>query len=86
MTVSTGRAMTLVASSRPPSPTSSSSTSEEWRWKAWNAAAVVISKKVIGAPSFTASQWARLARNDSSAIGVPPNLIRSAKRTRCGET
>ena len=54
-----GGAMTLVASSRPPSPVSSNTISAGMRAKARNAAAVVISKKVIGAP--------RLARSHSSS-------------------
>jgi hypothetical protein len=44
MMLSAGASMTLVASSRPPSPTSSSSTSAGCLANAMNAAAVVISK------------------------------------------
>ena len=54
-----GRATTLVASSRPPSPTSSSTQSAGVSAKARKAAAVVISKKVIGAPALAASQRSR---------------------------
>ena len=50
MTVAIGLSMTLVASSRPPSPVSSSTTSASCSANRQNAAAVSISKIVIGSP------------------------------------
>ena len=52
MMLSSGRSTTLVASSRPPSPTSSKSASAGCSAKAMNAAAVVISKKVMCSPAL----------------------------------
>jgi hypothetical protein len=75
----------LVASSRPPSPTSSSTASAGVSAKARNAAAVVISKKVIGAPRFAASQVSRRLISRSSSISSPASRMRSLKRERCGE-
>ena len=65
--VTAGRRTTLVASSRPPSPTSSSTMSAGVRAKARKAAAVVISKKVIGA--------SRLARSHSSRSAISALLV-----------
>ena len=53
--------------------------------KARKAAAVVISKKVIGAPALAASQRSRQAASRSSAMGAPSRRMRSLKRTRWGE-
>ena len=86
MTVSRGRATTLVASSRPPSPTSTSAMSAGVSAMARNAAAVVISKKVIGAPAFAASQRASSAASRGSSIsraGEPDALV-EAREVRRG--
>ena len=86
MTESAGAVMTLVASNRPPSPVSISAISAGTREKARKAAAVVISKKVIGAPALASSQAASASFSGSSPIGRPRTPIRSLKRIRCGET
>ena len=59
MTLSAGRATTLVASSRPPSPTSRISASAGWSAKACRAAAVVISNCVIGGARIDALRLAQ---------------------------
>jgi hypothetical protein len=53
--------------------------------KARKAAAVVISKKVIGCPALARSQASSAAARCRSGIGSPPSRIRSLKRTRWGE-
>ena len=63
-----GRLTRLVASSRPPSPTSSTTRSAGWRAKARNAAAVVTSKKVIGRPALTDSTSSRIGTSAASSI------------------
>ena len=90
MTVSAGRATTLVASRRPPSPTSRITASAGRSAKASSAAAVVTSKNVMAAPAFAC--WVRFstsARNASSMgralPSAPASSMRSWKRTRCGE-
>ena len=73
MTLSAGRATTLVASSRPPRPTSRITASAGCSAKARKAAAVVISKKVIGLAgidALRARQHARPARSRRSACGL----------------
>ena len=79
-----GRSITLVASSRPPSPTSITQASAGARAKARKATAVVVSKKLArcrrlrpGPP--TAGRQARRPRS-----AVPAMRMRSLKRTRCG--
>ena len=66
MTVASGCSITLVASSRPPRPTSSSSTSAGWRANSSRPAAVVISNTVIGAPALARSHSSSAAANSSS--------------------
>ena len=61
ITVASGASITLVASSRPPRPTSSSSTSAGCCANRQNAAAVSISKMVIGAPALARSQCSSAA-------------------------
>jgi hypothetical protein len=84
ITETSGGLITLVASSRPPMPTSSSVRSAGVRAKARKAATVVISKNVIGRPALTRSTSCRIAISASSSISVPATRMRSLKRTRCG--
>ncbi len=83
-TDTSGRATTLVASRRPPMPTSSSTRSAGVRAKARKAATVVTSKKVMGRPALTRSTSSRMAESASSATSSPATRMRSLKRTRCG--
>ena len=83
--VTAGWRSRLVASSRPPSPVSSSTMSAGTRAKARNAAAVVISKKVIGASWLARSHSSSSTRSASSSINCPASRMRSWNRTRCGE-
>ena len=50
-----------------------------------DAAAVVISKKVIGASRLARSHSSSSARSASSSISCPASRMRSWNRTRCGE-
>ncbi len=85
MTAATaGRSITLVASKRPPSPVSSSRMSAGWRAKARKAAAVVISKKVMGAPQLACSHSSSSAASSASSMSAPASRMRSLKRMRCG--
>ena len=84
MTLSSGRSMTLVASSVPPSPTSMMARSAGVSAMATKAAAVVLSNTVASTP-FTASIRSRMADSVSSEISSPASRIRSLNRTRCGE-
>ena len=82
--------MTLVASSRPPKPDlEQQHVGRASRAKSRSAAAVVISKTVIGAPALTASQRRSASTSASSSTKRPPPIapsrMRSWKRTRCGE-
>ena len=79
------RATTLVASSRPPIPTSSTSASACTRENARKAAAPMISKKVIGSPALTVSTSSSNATRASSEMRSPASRMRSLKRTRCGD-
>src|SRR4030081_787017 len=72
ITVTSGVSITLVASSRPPRPTSSSTTSAGCCANSQNAAAVSISKMVIGAPALACSQCSNAVLNSSSLTSVPP--------------
>jgi hypothetical protein len=77
ITVAAGRSITLVASKRPPSPTSIKAASAGTRENARNAAAVVISKKVIGKPRLTDSHSVRSAASAGSSINLPARRMRS---------
>ena len=66
-----------VASRRPPSPTSSSAISAGVRTKASNAAAVVISKKVIGLSPLARSHSSSSAISAFSSISCPATRMRS---------
>ena len=85
MTVRRGASITLVASSRPPRPTSSSVKSAWTRENARKAAAVVTSKKVIGRSAFTRSTSASAAARSASEMSPPGRRMRSLNRARCGE-
>ena len=61
ITVASGISITLVESSRPPRPTSSSTTSAGCCANRQNAAAVSISKTVIGAPALVRSQYSSVS-------------------------
>ncbi|GAV36424.1 hypothetical protein ROTAS13_04111 [Roseomonas sp. TAS13] len=80
-----GRGTTLVASNRPPSPTSSTSRSAGTRAKSRKAVAVVISKTLIPSPALACSASSSAAASTSSSTSVPASRMRSWKRTRCGE-
>ena len=84
MPVTAGSAMTLVASSRPPKPTSTIVAAAGVRAKARKAAAVVTSKKLGRISPALSSTSLNSAASASSSISVPASLIRSLKRTRCG--
>ena len=73
MEVASGFSTTLVASSLPPRPVSSSSKSAGDSAKARKAAAVVISNSVISSPALAASARARQSTSLSSVIGAPPS-------------
>ena len=85
MTVRRGRSTTLVASRRPPRPTSSRVKSAGVSLMARKAAAVVISKKVMGWPALAASQRSSAAARSGSGMSVPARRMRSWKRARWGE-
>ncbi len=84
---------TLVASNRPPSPTSTTATSTAARLKISNATAVDTSKNVgvtVSRPSAfrrsaTSSTWAVTDAKVSESIGWPLMATRSSTRSRCGE-
>jgi hypothetical protein len=83
--VATGRSTTLVASNRPPSPTSSTSRSAGTVANRWKATAVVTSNTVIGAPALTRSTCSSASDSASSVTNSPASRMRSWKRTRWGE-
>jgi hypothetical protein len=89
MTLTAGRSITLVASSRPPRPTSSKSASAGRAANNRNAAAVPISKAVMGSPALTRSQVVSASASASSSTSRPPSgcasRMRSWKRTKLGE-
>ncbi len=76
---------TLVASRRPPSPTSTTDTSTPARANISNAIAVVASKKVAWSASTIGSRRPIQSTTASSVTGVPSIRMRSRKSTRCGE-
>ena len=71
MTVASGCSITLVASSRPPRPTSISSTSAGWRANSIRPTAVVISNTVIGAPALARSHSSSVAASSASETSCP---------------
>ena len=77
--------MTLVASPRPPKPTSSTQSSAGFAANSTKAAAVMTSNTVIGAPAFTCSMCSSVSANVSSVTSAPAMRKRSLKRTRWGE-
>ena len=76
---------TLVLSSRPPSPTSTTAISAPRAAKSAKAMAVLASKKVAFRSRM--SGWSRSVHiaTASSPIGTPSTRIRSRKETRWGE-
>ena len=76
---------TLVLSSRPPSPTSTTAISAPRAAKSANAIAVVASKKVAPCSSISGRSLAVHIATASSEIGTPSTRIRSRNDTRCGE-
>jgi hypothetical protein len=85
VTALTSGVTTLVLSSRPPSPTSTTAISAPRAAKSANAIAVVASKNV--APSSVTSGCRRPVHiaTASSEMATPSTRIRSRKDTRCGE-
>ena len=79
-----GFSMTLVASSRPPSPTSMIAASAGERAKARKATAVVASKKLGSMPLLASRTSFSSAASWPSSISWPAIRMRSLKRTRCG--
>jgi hypothetical protein len=79
------RRATLVASSRPPMPTSSSVYSAAASANASSAAHVVASKKVMGSAWFSRSSRARRSTSAGSVMSSPATRMRSWKETRCGD-
>ncbi len=85
--------LTLVASRRPPMPTSRTATSTAWSRKWTKAAAVTASKNVGCAESVPARTsrraarrtWSTAASRAAGAISSPPTVILSFTRTRCGD-
>ena len=77
ITLASGVSITLVASSRPPRPTSSSSTSAGWRENSRNAAAVSISNTVIGCAAVGALAF--LQRGGQRLVGDQPPAARRAE-------
>ncbi len=90
MTVASGCAITLVASSRPPKPTSSSSTSAGWRENSSEPAAVVISNTVmacagIGALAFGKRRGQLLVGHKRAvACDAQPEALVEAHQMRRG--
>lgn len=82
---SAGFLKTFVASKRPPSPVSIRLTSALDRENASNAAAVVISKKVIGLFALAVSHSFKRLIKISSSSCVPSTKIRSVNFTKCGD-
>ena len=78
-------ASTLVASIRPPSPTSSKRVSAGWRAKAKKAVAVVISKNVMVSLLLAVSASHNTSARAVSEMSVPLSRIRSLNRTKWGE-
>ena len=83
MAAARGVGMTFVASSRPPSPTSTTARSTFAARNARNPARVAVSKKLSDGPRASAS--ARSGTSASSPMGSPSMRMRSAKRARCGD-
>ena len=85
--------MTLVESSRPPRPTSTTATSTSARRNSSNAIAVVASKNVGGACSAPSARSASIAprtsaaalRSAAASTGRPLITNRSARSIRCGD-
>jgi hypothetical protein len=75
----------FVASSRPPSPTSTTATSTPASAKCASASAVVASKKVAPSSVSRGALCSSHAVMASGAMGTPSTAIRSEKSTRCGE-
>ena len=78
-------AMTLVESSRPPSPTSTTARSTPASAKQRNASAVVASKKVAPVRSMAGRSRASASASSAASTGRPPMRMRSVNETRCGE-
>ena len=76
---------TLVLSSRPPSPTSTTAISAPRAAKSAKAIAVVASKKVASSSWISGRILAVHIATASSEIGTPFTRIRSRNDTRCGE-
>ena len=76
-TAASGAATTLVASERPPRPVSSNTMSALVRVKARNAAAVVISKNVIGSFLLARSHSSIRSISACSPINAPARRMRS---------
>ena len=91
ITLTSGEAMTFVASSRPPSPVSRTVTSGLHLAKRTNATAVSASKKVTSSPcsrsrrAMTANTSSATGPSVSSETGAPSRKNRSLRATRCGD-
>ena len=76
---------TVVASSRPPRPTSSTATSTASRAKWSSPSAVVVSNIVASSLATSVPSASTPSTTASSAIGSPSTRMRSRNDTRCGE-
>ncbi len=82
----TAGATTLVGSSRPPSPVSTTAHSTPCRAKEAKASAVIISNVLIpGVASNAGRNSASSSTNSTFAISAPLSRMRSRKVCRCGE-
>ncbi len=85
ITLARAEGRTLVASYRPPIPTSIKATSAGVLAKARNPALVRISKDVVGCPAFTLSAYSRRSIRAVVSISFPSSTNRSLRRTKWGE-
>lgn len=85
VTADTSGVTTLVLSSRPPRPTSTTARSTPRAAKSASAIAVVASKNVPWRASISGISRSVHAVTAPSEIGTPSTWIRSRNDTRCGE-
>src|SRR5256885_323471 len=85
VTTDTSGVMTLVESSRPPSPTSTTATSSPRAARSAKAIAVVASKKLASSRSMWGRRNVVHSAKASSPIGTPSTSTRSRTETRWGD-
>jgi len=85
VTTDTSGVITLVESSRPPSPTSMTATSTPRAARSAKAMAVVASKKLASRRSISDCKKLVHSAKASSPIGMPSTSMRSRTDTRCGD-